>query len=170
VSSEVKIKGLSELNKFLQTMPVKMEANVIRAALRVGAKVIKEAAERNVPVSPPSRKNAAQYNAYAGALRDSLRYGARVNLRKGKVIAYVRAGGKSKKNPNPVFWAKWAEYGTKAHDNGNWMHPGADPSPYMRPALNAESQHALLVIANFIKMRLDTTHGLDVKDIGIGGE
>lgn len=169
----IHIKGLSELGKFMQNLAPKLERNVLRAALSAGAKVVKEAAEANVPVAEPSRKGKRVYGGYAGALRDSLRYGSKVNLRKGQIVAYVRAGGKARKSPADTFYASWVEYGTAAHWNNKAktvMHPGARPRPFMRPSLDAESERALLVIANFIRNRLEQKHGLDTKSIAIGEE
>lgn len=173
MSTIAHVKGLAELQKNLLTLAPRMEANVMRAALAAGARIVRDAAKANVPVSEPSRKNEATYGGYAGALRDSLRYGAKVNLRKGKVIAYVRAGGKARNAKADTYYASWVEYGTAAHWNNKaktWWHPGATPRPYLRPALDAEQRNALLVIGNFIKQRLDTKHGIDTKAIVIGDE
>ena len=161
--SDIRVKGFAELSKNLLSLAPKLEANVMRAALNAGAKIVRDAAKANVPVSPPSRKGAKLYGGYEGALRDSLRYGAKTNLRKGKVVAYVRAGGKARGKKADTFYAHWVEFGTAAHAIGNWQHPGATPRPYLRPALDAESRHALSVIGNFIKQRMLTKHGIDTK-------
>lgn len=163
------IKGLSALGEYMQQLAPKLERNVLRAALRAGAKVVKEAAQANCPVAEPSRKGVRVYGGYPGALRDSLRYDAKVDLRKGQVVAYVRAGGKNRGKVADTFYANWVEYGTAPHSNGSFMHPGARPRPFMRPALDAEAQRALLVIGNYIKMRL-TKQGLDTSEIIVGEE
>lgn len=164
----VHFKGMSELSKFLQTLAPRMEANVMRAALATGARVVRDAVVANCPVAEPSRKNKELYGAEAGDLRRTIRYGSRIKQRAGKVTAYVRAGGKVKGTNRMVYWALMAEYGTMPHDNGGWLHPGATPNPYARPALDAESEHALAVIANFIKNRLETKHGLDTSAVVLG--
>ena len=46
--TDIKVKGLEELQKFLDQLPAKMEANVLRGSLRSGAKVIANAAKSNV--------------------------------------------------------------------------------------------------------------------------
>lgn len=162
----IHIKGLSSLGQFMEQLAPKLRDNVLRAALRQGAKVVKEAAVANCPVGEPSRKGKRVYGGYAGALRDSLRYDAKVDLRRGQVVAYVRAGGKARGKKADTFYAAFVEFGTAPHGN----HPGATPKPYMRPALDAESERALQVIANFIRHRLETKHGIDTKDIFTGGE
>jgi len=169
IRDTIHISGLTDLGKFLETLPKKLERNVLRAALKAGAKVVKEAAQANCPVAAPSRKGARVYGGYPGALRDSLRYDAKIDLKGGKVMAYVRAGGKARGKGADTFYASWVEYGTAAHDNGYFMHPGArSDRPFMRPALDAEAGRALLVIGNYIKMRLETRHGLDTAGITVG--
>ena len=78
--SEVKIKGLAELQKALDTLPAKIEANIMRAAMRAGAKVLATEAKGNV-------------NNVSGVLASSIRFGSKINRRKGGVEAYIRAGG-----------------------------------------------------------------------------
>ena len=162
----VHFKGMSDLSKFLQTLTPRMEANVMRAALNAGAKIVADAAKNNCPVGPPGRENARIYGGYAGALRDSIRRGSSIKQRKGKVIAYVRAGGHARQKKADTYYAKFVEYGTMPHGN----HPGTSPRPFMRPALDAESEHALAVIANFIKNRLEQKHGLDTSAVVLGDE
>lgn len=142
----------------------------MRAALATGARVVRDAARANCPIAEPSRTNAKYYGGYPGALRDSIRSGSQVRARKGKVVAYIRAGGHSRGKVADTYYAKFVEYGTMPHDNGHFMHPGATPHPFMRPALDAESEHALAVIANFIKQRLETKHGLDTSAVVLGEE
>jgi len=160
----IHFKGMSDLSKFLDTLAPKLQANVLRAALSQGAKIVRDAAVANCPVGPPGRENARIYGGYAGALRDSIRYGSQVRMRKGKVVAYIRAGGHARGKVADTYYAKFVEYGTIPHGN----HPGTSPHPYMRPALDAESEHALAVIANFIKNRLETKHGLDTSAVVLG--
>ncbi len=162
----IHVKGMSELSKFLDTLPQKLQANVLRAALAQGAKIVRDAAVTNCPVGPPGRENARIYGGYAGALRDSIRFGSQVRLRKGKVIAYVRAGGHARGKAADTYYVKFVEYGTMPHGK----HPGTSPHPFMRPALDAESEHALAVIANFIKNRLEQKHGLDTSAVVLGEE
>lgn len=164
----IHIKGLSDLGKFMETLAPRLRDNVLRAALRQGAKVVKEAAQANCPVGEPSRKGKRVYGGYAGALRDSLRYDAKVDLRRGQVVAYVRAGGKARGKKADTFYAAFVEFGTAPHMNGSFMHPGAVAKPFLRPSLDAESERAMMVIANFIKNRLSQKHGLDTKDIFVG--
>lgn len=194
--SEIRVKGLADLNKFLQQLPAKMEQNVMRGALRAGANVIKDEAKRLVPVSEPNSQNRRRYGFYAGTLRDSIRVSARV--KDGRVTASVYAGGKTKSGAT-VFYANWVEFGTAGHaimakqTNGKnaarrlnrsakrggslriggqfvgsvVMHPGSRARPFMRPALDGKAQAAVLAAADYIKKRLALKHGIDASSVEI---
>lgn len=171
--SEIHVKGMKELGEFLKTLEPKLRNNVMRAALRQGANVVKEAVVQNIPVAPANTENARLYGGYAGALRDSVRVGSRIR-RDGKVVAYVRAGGK--KGTRDVYYAHMVEYGTKSHKigkvgrllwiNGRWVHapvrhPGARPHPFMRPAADTTAQTATVAVGNKIRSILETKHGIE---------
>lgn len=169
--SEIKVTGFAELNAFLQKLPQKMEQNILRGALRSGAKPMLEAARQAAPVGEPSDAAKRKYKVYAGALRDSLRVSARIDRRNGKVVASIKAGGKSKKTGADVFYAHFSEFVTRPHalsKGGELSHPGTDPRPFMRPALDGNATAAVLAVGEYIKKRLTTKHGLDTADIDIG--
>ena len=46
--TDINIKGMAELKRALEQLPAKLEANVMRGAMRAGAKVIADAAKDNV--------------------------------------------------------------------------------------------------------------------------
>ena len=167
--TDIKVKGLAELQTFLDQLPAKMEANVLRGALRAGAKPLLAAAKAAAPVGEPSETNRNRYKLYAGALRDSIRISGRIDKRDGKVTASVKAGGKTKTGAD-VFYAHMVEFGTKPHVIGDGTHPGVQAKPFMRPALDAQSQAAVVAAGEYIKKRLSSKHGLDTADIEIGIE
>lgn len=157
----VHVKGLAQLDKFLQELPVKIERNILRSALRAGALVVRDEARTNIhPVS--------------GVLADSLKVTTRA--RGGKVSATV--GTK-------VFYAKFVEYGTRPHtitarDGGalrfgggfvkSVEHPGiARPRPFLRPAFDAKVLEAVVAIGEQVKRRL-TKEGLDASEVTIEGD
>lgn len=156
----VNVKGLSELQAFLDQLPAKMEANIMRAAMRQGANVVRDEAKANAPVK-------------TGLLRDGLK--VTTSSRRGVVSAKVKATGKH------AYLARWLEYGTAAHfikpkrarslfiagimRNGV-DHPGAAPKPFLRPALDSQSQAALVAVGEAIKKRL-TKQGLDVSGVDL---
>ena len=92
------------------------------------------------------------------------------------VVAKIKMTGKH------AFVAPWLEYGVGAHQiaakKGGWMafggvfaksvqHPGIQPRPFMRPALDSRAQAAVVAAAEYTKKRLATKHGLDTKDVEI---
>jgi HK97 gp10 family phage protein len=162
------VKGLAELQKFLDALPKKVEKNIMRSALRAGAMVIMEQAKANVPVK-------------TGALRDSLRVST--GYKNGKVTATVKAGGKTKRGGD-AFYAHMVEFGTSAHNiaakAGGWLsfmnvfakevaHPGARAKPFLRPAMDARAQDALVAVGEQIKKRL-TKEGLDASHVMVEGD
>jgi HK97 gp10 family phage protein len=159
----VHVKGLSDLQKLLDTLPAKMEANVMRGALRAGAKVVLAEAKQNVPVDQ-------------GILRDGLKIST--GTKKGVVKASIKAKGKH------GYLAHWMEYGTKPHKikagEGSLFynaahveevdHPGVSPRPFLRPALDSQAGQALAATGEYIKSRLAKKHGIDTSDISIGDD
>lgn len=148
MSEFVHVKGLSELQRFLDVLPAKIEQNIMRSALRAGANVVKDEAKNNVPVK-------------SGLLRDGLKVSTR--SRRGVVSASVKATGKH------AFVAKWVEFGTAAHRivpkaakslffGGMFAegidHPGSNAKPFMRPALDNRAQDAIVAVGEKIKKRL----------------
>lgn len=167
--ADVHVKGLRELHRMLQALPLKIERNIMRGALRAGANVILEQARTNVPVAETSDRNRERYGGYAGALRDSLRVGTR--SRKRRVTSYVRAGGIKTKGGADVYYAHWVEYGTAPHSNGRrGMHPGARPHPFLRPAADTKQTEAVVAVGKYVYRRLEQGAGWDLSDVIVAGD
>jgi HK97 gp10 family phage protein len=164
MSLDVKINGLAELDKLLAELPDKLQRNVLRSALRAGAKVIEERAKEQLQDDG---------SVLTGRLRDSIH--ASVRLRRGKPVATIKAGGTGK---GDAFYARWVEFGTAPHDikprkhkslffaglaRDVVHHPGAKKHPFMRPALDTATAAATLAFALQVKKRL-TKQGLDTPD------
>lgn len=161
--ADVHVTGLAELQKFLDTLPAKVEKNVLRGALRAGMKVVQPVAKANV-------------HSVSGLLAAGLKLGTRA--RGGTVTARLIAKG-----PHG-YLARWVEYGTKAHNisaKKGWLsfmgifvksvaHPGARPRPFLRPALDSQAQDAVIAAAEYMKKRLATKEGLDTSDVMIEGD
>lgn len=157
---EIHVKGLAELQKLLGDLAPKLEANVLRSALRQGANVIKEEAQRISPVK-------------SGKLRDSLKVGTR--LKRGVATASVKS---------KVRYAALVEFGTKAHviaaRNGALAlgggfaravrHPGARARPFLRPAFDSQARAAVIAVGNRIKEVLETKHGIDTAHVMVEGD
>ncbi len=171
--SEIHIKGAEGLYQALQDLPVKLERNILRGAMRAGAKEIEREAKALTPVAD-------------GKLRASIRVS--VNVRRGQVKARIIAGNKE------AWYAHMVEGGTAPHiiqadvqglglrdrrgrdiaistanraikrgflalGNGVFAesvsHPGAKPHPFMKPAFEARHQAAIERITDYIRARLD---------------
>lgn len=174
------IKGGRELDAFLQSLPVKVEKNILRSALRAGANEFKSEIKANAPVDD-------------GDLRNSVRVSTRA--KSGTVSASVKIGDKK------AWYAHLVEYGTRAHlikvqeserpinyrltakrgkltymsmttVNRNVLrigstfvgptvqHPGARPHPFVRPALDTKAGAAVAATAAKIRERL-TKEGIN---------
>lgn len=166
--------GLDKLLAELQALPVKIERNIYRGALRSGAKVIADEAKHLVPVDD-------------GELRSSIRVSVRVGRNNGKITANIKAGNKK------AFYANFIEHGTVRHYikasirpqrltrrglktisiktlnkiesrggiviGGRFVgtqviHPGSRKHPFMRPALDTKWRDAVTAFADYVRVRL----------------
>jgi HK97 gp10 family phage protein len=164
MEDSVHVKGLSELNRFLEQLAPRIEANVMRGALRAGMSVVKPIAQANI-------------RSVSGELAKGLKVGTR--RRGSRVTANLKATG-----PHANI-AHLVELGTRAHNiaarGKGWLsfmnvfaksvdHPGARPRPFMRPALDGQAQAATIAAGNYIKNRLATKEGFDTAHVTIEGD
>lgn len=175
-----RFKGGKELQDMLNTLPAKLERNIMRSALRAGAAVIRDAAREKIDDD-------------TGELAKSVRVSTRA--KRGEVSATVKAGNKK------AFYAHMVEFGTAPHlvevrdedrptrktrkgeksvsigtmnrmiKRGSLqigenfvgpavMHPGAKPKPFMRPAIDEKQSEAIRAVGEQIRKRL-TKEGLN---------
>lgn len=162
MSDLVHVKGLSQLNDFLRQLPEKMERNVLRGALRAGAK----------PILVQTQANAAHRT---GELAKDIKIAT--STKGGRVTARVMLTG-----PH-AFVGRWLEFtGAAPHTisarGGHWLflggmfaksvqHPGFHPKPFMRPALDSQAGAAVVAAAEYMKIRLATKNGLDTSDVDV---
>lgn len=154
--TDIKTKGLAELQRFLDQLPAKVERNVLRGALRAGANVLKPLAQAGI-------------RSRSGQTARSIK--VRSNARGSAVTASLYTSS---------FKARFLEYGTKPHriepknrkalsigglyyDGVN--HPGARPYPFLRPAMDQGAPAAVVAVGEYMKNRLATKEGLDTSDI-----
>lgn len=157
---ELKINGLTSLDKALSDLPLKLEQNIVRGMLRAAAVVIAGQAKQRVPKR--SGRLAASIKPKAG-------------LRYGKPMAQVRAGGTGK---GAAWYAHLVEFGTAAHEikprkrsslfvagllREVVQHPGASAQPFMRPAMDASHAAASAAAADYVRRRL-TKQGIELPD------
>jgi hypothetical protein len=159
------VKGLSELQAVLNTLPAKLERNIMRSALRQGANVIMQQARANLSING---------SVDSGLLRKGIKVST--SAKGGTVIAKVRATG-----PH-AYIAHWLEYGVQPHSTKKGadvssgklqdgkLHRGFTESPFLRPALDTEMQAATIAIGNSIKKVLLKKHGLDTPQIEVQAE
>lgn len=153
-----KVKGLAEMHRTLQELPVKLERNILRSALVAGARVVANEAKAQVPKD-------------TGELARGIKVSS--GTRRGRVTAKVKTTG-----PHG-FIAPWLEYGTGAHrivakDGGFLLvggsfvksveHPGIKPRPFFRPAIDQKQMDAINTVAYRIKARM-TKEGLNTPDV-----
>ncbi|MCR4331283.1 MAG: hypothetical protein NUV34_01045 [Sulfuricaulis sp.] len=165
----IHVKGLADLQKFLDTLAPKIEKNILRGALRAGA--AKE-------LLPETQANLMAAGAVqTGELIAGLKVGTR--SKGGRVTSYVKAGGKH------GYIMKWIEYGVAPHDivakAGGLLsflgifakavhHPGFKGRGSMRRALDHSGGAAVVAAAEYMKNRLATKHGLDTSGVMIAGD
>jgi HK97 gp10 family phage protein len=171
MTTEFRVKGFAELNKFLETLPAKVQINILRGMVRAAAKPILKAAKQAAPVGEPSEEGRIRYKLYSGALRDSIRVSTRIKDDTGLVTATISAGGRVKKTGADVFYAHFLEFGVRQHNlnrggRGDVLHhPGIKPQPFMRPAIDSQTPAAILAAGEYVKKRLSTKHGLETAEL-----
>lgn len=165
VSVFKKLKGGPELQKLLDTLPVRLERNILRAGLRAGATIVRDAARNNI-------------NNDTGALAKSVRVSTRA--KGGVVSATVKAGNAA------APYAGMVEFGTSPHllnkganqkskvlniagklISGKIEHPGAKPAPFLRPAIDQNQAEVIQAVGNRIRDRLKK-EGLSEPSVGLG--
>jgi HK97 gp10 family phage protein len=163
------IKGLDQLQLALDTLPGKVQFNIMRGAVRAGAKVVQQRAISIAPEEDASTTNAykASLGWSPGALKRSIKYSARISGQ--NVIGKVKAGDKI------AFYAHMVEFGTAAHviraKPGSVLafgggvtsvnHPGSRRNPFMRIAMDSTPADALRAVGEYARGRL-TKEGLEV--------
>jgi len=155
--TDIYIKGGKELNAFLQQLPVSMEKNILRGALRAGAKEIQQKAIQLAPSDD-------------GDLKKTIRLST--GYKAGRVTAKVKVGNKK------IFYSRFVEFGVAAHlitkangvlsFNGIFaktiQHGGYMARPFLRPALDSEANNAIKAVGAHIRKKL-TKIGLKTPDI-----
>ena len=155
MSFNVDILGGKALAKQLSELPLKIERNIMRAALRAGAAVVAAEARLNVPVDSAELKSTIRTSS---------------NSKRGMVEANAVVGSRKK-----GWYATFVEFGTAPHvikagknatrlsfrtKDGQWIsasevnHTGAKAKPFMRPAFDSKGEDAIKAVADKIGERL----------------
>lgn len=160
----IKVNGLADLQRMLDILPARIEANIMRGALRAGANVYRDRARANAPVGK------------TGKLKKSIK--VKASVRRGKVTTQVVAGG------GDAWYAKFVEFGTASFYEGNGktvgapylikpkkgkvlkfgnvyapqvVHEGVRPTGFMRRAFDGGETEVIQTTADYIRKRLDAT-------------
>lgn len=158
------VKGLSVIQKALDTLPEKMERNVVRTALMRGMKPIKKDAKARLinSIRVPG----------TGKLAEFLKINS--SSRNGSCKSYLRTLG------DHSYVGKWIEFGVAAHFmrpkdkrvmsfNGIFVkaveHPGFRPRPFMRPAMDSQASTALRDTASSMRNQLAKKYGIDTPEV-----
>jgi len=128
---------IRELIETLNALPEKIEKNIIRASVRSGAAIIRDAIRANAPVK-------------TGKLKKSIRV-KQIYNKKGKVIFKVTTGVNKKfkqagiKAPRQVNYAKQIEFGNSQ----------MAAKPFIRPAFDEAENKVLDAVIEKIEMRIN---------------
>lgn len=163
--ADVTVQGLAELDALLKQLPTRIEANILRGAVRAGQKVVRDRAVQEAP-------------ADSGELRRSIRVRTDFRAqRRGFVRADVVAGNAT------AWYAGLIEFGTGPYYSGPGTtskrapyvikptrregalyfggtirkavtHPGIRPQPYMAPAAELLEGPALDAFVAYVQKRL----------------
>lgn len=176
MATEFEVTGLSDLYAALQELPVRIERNVTRGALRAGVAVFRDEARANVPKD-------------SGFLRKSIK--SESDVRYGKAYGYVRID----RNKGGAFYAHMLEFGTASYYAGSGrskrqpyripkatigrkktantvskrlkfntpggfvirnavIHPGIKPTFFMRKAFDRKQKEAMDAFKAYVENRL----------------
>jgi HK97 gp10 family phage protein len=162
--TEIKVKGLAELAKFFEDMPQKMVRNIVSGALRAGAKPIRDDAR--------SRIHSVSGKLAKGIKIKTKTQGTKVTARVvvtgdhafiGHMLEFTGAA------PH-LITAYRGELGALKIGSQfvfKVQHPGFQPKPFLRPALDTKAAEATVAAGNYIKYRLATKNGLDTSDVSV---
>lgn len=181
------VKGMKELAQFMHQLPDKLEKNIMRGGLRAGAKVLAAEAEKNVPVDEGDLKKSLKVSTSnkRGVVTASVKatdfkakwieYGTGAHWISVKTTAkptrLTRGGMKSVSTNTLNNMARSGSLRIGTHFVGaSVAHPGSKAHPFLRPALDSKATEAVVAMANYIKLRLASKHGMDTSGVTVEAE
>lgn len=150
MAEKIKIHGLNEIKNTLKDLPTVLGEKVIRAALRAGAKPIRDEARANAPIlknPDPRRKPGTVQKAISTRRSKQDKYGVYVSVKplgKKKISSFKQGGGKAADNPDDPFYWIFSEFGTSK----------MPADPFMRPAYESKKYEALQKFEEYSKKRV----------------
>ena len=146
---EFRLKGGKELHDLLQQLPAQVEVKLLRNAMAVGAKLLRDEARAVAPLETGIMKRAIKSSR---------------NTKNGRVTAKVKMRGKHS------YLGTFMEFGVAPHAitvrNGGTlkingqkvgksvMHPGHTAKPFLRPTLERFGEEAVNAIGKYLQEHL----------------
>lgn len=166
MASEMNISGLKELDLALKQFTPKVEGNIVRGGVRAGTSVFLKRARsyinnrtgelsRSLRIRTKSKRGHISATLVAGNAKafyaHMVEFGTARHLifasdKEGKNVA-ARINRPGRKNAGALA------FGSTTVDKVE--HPGASPSPFMRPALDGGEQEAVAAMAAYIRARIE---------------
>lgn len=146
------VKGLDDLLKVMSELPLRVNKNAMRSALRAGAVLIADDARRRVPTITGQLKASIRVETYIwpGGPVALIKAGSRDTVyaigKKGRKTKakYKTVGAGGKVTYHVAYYAPWVEWGTH-------KKPG---HPFMRPAFDGMKKPAFQAIGDYLAKRL----------------
>ena len=164
-----RIDGFPELEKALMQIEKRAtQVAVTRRALQKAAEPMRDMASQYAAVRTGDLSEGIKISMRATGEVGRAAYAAVMRKTSGDktaALSAMRTARRTFKASNPpavlymgpisgLFYARFVEFGTKAHENGGRFagsqHPGTAPDPFMRPAFDAEAQKTIDRLAPLI--------------------
>ena len=162
----IRIDGLSELHKQLQTLPARIERNVMSGAINQGINIFRDAAKANV--ENRDVKKAIRSRSVKGKPGQIIREVYIKDVFYAKFLefgtaSYYTGSGKTVGGPyeiKPKGKSLSRNFGTEEKHFASSVHPGVKPRPFMRPSFDVNKNRAIDAVKTYIKMRLPMELGM----------
>lgn len=167
------LKGGVDLSAFIASLPANLEQKVLRGALKAGAEVIADGARDNcrsaevrATIGTTSRADPGVVSAKVQTKGDGAYMAPWLENGTDEHLISVddeQSGGRTVRRINDLAKEPGAGHslviGSK-FVGSTVLHPGAQPYPFMRPALDTREQDAVAAIGSHIATKL-TKQGLE---------
>ena len=144
MADRFEVKGLRELGLAMKGLSADMAGKVARQATAAGAGVVRKAAREMAPVDSGNLK-AAVVMKRLPKRETPLTEEYFVTVRQGKKRDAAQGKARTGRQGKDAFYARFVEFGTVK----------VPARPFMRPALENNTQKAVSAMSNRLKARLD---------------
>ncbi len=175
MSETIKVKGLQELNAALASLSSDVQRKYLRGAVAAGARVVRDAAMRNVPIRTGTLKRAI-YSKWIQEASGKDRQTFLVSVRRGKGFRSSRKTnkrtGKTRETANrDAYYWTWVEFGHVTRGAGQRIKGGTirrerartalrnsgqfvPPRPFLRPAFESNKSATIEAIRAELAKRI----------------